>query len=355
MSEADAVPYSCDPLRTDALSRPEIIRLLELSETEAREILFPAANAVRKTGVGDEIFLRGIIEFSNICVQDCLYCGLRRSNTHLKRYRMTEAEILAAARRIREEGIGTVVLQSGEDGSFTQQRLCSLVEKIKMDTGLAITLSIGERSKEEYRAFHEVGADRYLLKYETTSESLYRTLRPERRLDDRLRSLTALKKLGYEVGTGNIVGLPGQSPGILADDLLLMKALDADMLGIGPLLPHPQTPLASSPPGELFMTLKVLAVARLMTKTTNIPATTALGILDADGRVRALEGGANVVMPDFTPPLYRRHYEIYPGRERAMDLSAFLQQLYSDIEKVGRKIGRSRGERQRIKTGVEFL
>jgi biotin synthase len=354
MSETDAAA-SRDALGAGVLTQAEIISLLGLSEADARATLFPAADAARKAGVGDEIFLRGIIEFSNICVQDCLYCGLRRSNTDLKRYRMTDAEILAAARRIRQERIGTVVLQSGEDGSFAQQRLCSLVEKIKEETGLVITLSVGERSRKEYRAFREAGAERYLLKYETTAEDLYRSLRPGRRLSGRLRSLTDLKELGYEVGTGNMVGLPGQKPEILANDLLLMKTLDANMLGIGPFLPHPQTPLASSPPGGLFMTLKVLAVARLLTKTTNLPATTALGTLEADGRIRALEGGANVVMPDFTPPAYRRHYEIYPGRETTMDLSAFLRQLYSDIEKIDRRIGKGSGGRQQIKTGMKFL
>jgi biotin synthase len=351
MSEPDPAVAFRAVIEAGALTRGEIIRLLGLSEAEARETLFPAADAVRKTGVGDAVFLRGIIEFSNICTQDCLYCGLRRSNTDLKRYRMTDAEILAAARRIKKEGIGTVVLQSGEDGFFTTLRLCSLVEKIKADTGLAITLSVGERSREEYRAFRKAGAERYLLKYETTSEDLYRSLRPGRRLGDRLRSLTDLRELGYEVGTGNMVGLPGQTAEILADDLLLMKTLDADMLGIGPFLPHPQTPLASSPPGALFLTLKAVAVARLLTKTANIPATTALSTLNADGRLRALEGGANVVMPDFTPPAYRLHYEIYPGRERAMDLSTFLRQLYIDIEKVGRKVGKGSGGRQKIEPG----
>lgn len=349
MSEKDTTATSRDAIGPERLTQEEIIRLLGLSEAEARQTLFPAADAARKAGVGDAIFLRGIIEFSNICDQDCLYCGLRRSNTDLKRYRMKDAEILEAARRIKEEGIGTVVLQSGEDGSFTQERICSLVKMIREETGLTITLSAGERSHEDYRAFHEAGADRYLLKFETTAADLYRRQRPGRSLEERLRALTELRELGYEVGTGSMVGLPGQGPEILANDLLLMKTLDADMLGIGPFLPHPHTPLASSQPGELFMTLKVLAVARLLMKTANIPATTALGTLDADGRIRALEGGANVVMPDFTPLAYRRHYEIYPGREKSMDLSAFLRILYSDIEKIGRTIGKGSGGRQENK------
>jgi biotin synthase len=346
MSESQAAAAR-NAIETGALTNEKILRLLSLSEAAARETLFPAADAVRETGVGNDIFLRGIIEFSNICTQDCLYCGLRRSNTALKRYRMKDAEILAAALRIREEGIGTVVLQSGEDGSFTQERLCSLVEKIKEETGLAITLSIGERSRKDYRAFREAGAERYLLKYETTATDLYHSLRPGQRLSDRIRALTDLGELGYEVGTGNMVGLPGQKLEILANDLLLMKTLDADMLGIGPFLPHSQTPLAIFPPGELLMTLKVLAVARLLTKTANIPATTALGTLDPQGRLLALEVGANVVMPDFTPPNYRRYYEIYPGREETMDIKAFLRRLYSDIEQIDRKIGKGSGGRRK--------
>jgi biotin synthase len=348
MSEPEAsAAFSLDVIEAGILTREEIHRLLGLSEADARKTLFPAADAARLTCVGNDVFLRGIIEFSNHCAQDCLYCGLRHSNARLGRYRMMDAEVLAAARRIHQEGIGTVVLQSGEDGFFTQVRLCSLVEKIKMETGLAITLSVGERSREDYRAFREAGADRYLLKYETTAADLYRSLRPGRHLADRLQALTDLRELGYEVGTGNMVGLPGQSPEILVDDLLLLKSLDADMLGIGPFLPHPHTPLASSPPGSLFMTLKALAVARILTKTTNIPATTALGTLDPYGRLRALEGGANVVMPDFTPPAYRSYYEIYPGREDAMDLTAFLRRLCSDIDKVGRKIGKGGGVRKK--------
>ena len=329
------------------LTRREILRLLNLSDPEAKAHLYPAADAVRREGVGDEIHLRGIIEFSNVCERDCLYCGLRRSNTHLNRYRMPEGEILTVARRIREEGICTVVLQSGEDSFSSRDQICTLVGRTREETGLTVTLSIGEKSLEDFRAYREAGAGRYLLKHETSSAELYRLIRPDSASGGRIRCLKDLGELGYEVGTGNIIGLPGQTPDVLADDLLLMKALDADMLGIGPFIPHPDTPLAFSPPGQMAMTLKVLAVARLMTRTTNIPATTALGSLDADGRIRALSAGANVVMPDFTPPAYRRLYEIYPGRNIEMDLSDFLKQLYGDIRRIGRKAGRGSGNRNK--------
>lgn len=329
------------------LTRGEILRLLNLSEPEAKAHLYPAADAVRRQCVGNQIHLRGIIEFSNVCERDCLYCGLRRSNTQLNRYRIPEGEILTLARRIRDEGVGTIVLQSGEDSFYSRGQICALVGRIREETGLTVTLSIGEKSREDFRAFREAGAGRYLLKHETSSAELCRRMRPDSASGGRLRCLKDLKELGYEVGTGNIIGLPGQTPDILADDLLLMKALDADMLGIGPFIPHPDTPLAFSLPGQMAMTLKVLAVARLLTRTTNIPATTALGSLAPDGRIRALGAGANVVMPDFTPSAYRRLYEIYPGRNDEMDLPDFLKQLYEDIRRLGRTIGNGSGSRKK--------
>jgi biotin synthase len=344
-SERDAAT----PCRTlaDAPTREAVLSLLALSEAETRETLFPAADACRRNNVGDAIHLRGIIEFSNYCRQDCLYCGLRRSNTRLDRYRMAEDEILAATIRIAGKGIGTVVLQSGEDGYYTSDRLCRLVARIKAKTGLAVTLSVGERPRAEYLAFREAGADRYLLKYETTDPFLYRRLRPGLRLADRIRALENLRDLGYEVGTGNMIGLPGQTLETLADDLWHLRARDADMLGIGPFLPHPQTPLADEPPGDLFLTLKAVAVARLLTRDTNIPATTALNTLGPGTRVSALRAGANIVMPDFTPPSYRRLYEIYPGRNRDLAVEDFLQRLTEEFSGLGRFVGTGNGQRKR--------
>jgi biotin synthase len=327
-------------------TRRDVLQLLDFSEEEARNILFPSADRLRGRCVGNEVFLRGIVELSNICAQDCLYCGLRRSNKTLHRYRMTDTEILSATERIRAEGIGTVVLQSGEDGFFTCERLCTLVSRIKERTSLAITLSVGERSKAEYRAFRDAGADRYLLKFETSCARLYSRLRPGRRLSERLRCLADLRDLGFEVGTGNMIGLPGQTAEILAEDLMLMKDLDADMLGIGPFLPHPQTPLGTEPPGSVLATLKALAISRLLINNANIPATTALAVLDGRGRLQALGAGANIVMPDFTPPCHRRFYEIYPGHEETIDLTAFLRLLQDDIDRFGRKIGRGAGGRR---------
>jgi biotin synthase len=331
--------------RGEGLTREDLIALLSAEDGESLAALGEAADTLRHEAVGDAVFLRGIVEFSNFCGRNCLYCGLRRDNREIERYRMEEDGILAAARRIRDRGIGTVVLQSGEDPVFNRLALCRLVGRIRDETGLAVTLSVGERSREDYRAFREAGADRYLLKHETASPELYRRLRPDCELEDRLRCLLDLRDLGYEVGTGNMVGLPGQTPEVLADDLLLIRSLDADMLGIGPFIPHPGTPLAAAGGGTLPLTLRVLALARLLTRDTNIPATTALGTLHPEGRIRALQAGANVVMPDFTPESLRVRYDIYPGRTNMPDGDTLLAGLREDLAGLGRTLGKGPGGR----------
>lgn len=327
------------------LSRGEIVRLLSSSATEAH-LLYAAANAVRKHNTGDEIFLRGIIEFSNYCQRNCLYCGLRCGNQKLGRYRMSVDEIIATAEQIKKMRIPTVVLQSGEDSFFSPEIICNLIRRIKAETGLIITLSIGERSSADYQAFQQAGAGRYLLKHETASKEIYNYLRPGCKLEGRLQCLRSLKKLGFETGTGNMVGLPGQTPEILADDLLLMKELDADMLGIGPFIPHPDTPLAGLETDGLDLTLRVLALARLITRNTNIPATTALGAIHPQGRLQALRAGANVVMPDFTPAIYKNLYDIYPGRTDVGSASSIMEKLEKDFASIGRSLLFSAGYRQ---------
>ncbi|PKN89081.1 MAG: [FeFe] hydrogenase H-cluster radical SAM maturase HydE [Deltaproteobacteria bacterium HGW-Deltaproteobacteria-1] len=326
------------------LSRDEIIELLKMPGEYSLD-LFATADRVRINDVGNDIFLRGIIEFSNFCERNCLYCGLRKANEKPDRYRMTYEEILATARQIKATGITTVVLQSGEDSHYSVEHICRLVEIIKQDTGLVVTLSIGERSPEDYRAFGQAGANRYLLKHETASPELYQYLRPGCRLDNRISCLKTIKGLGFETGTGNMVGLPGQTYEILADDLLLMKILDADMLGISPFIAHPDTPLAGIENDDIELTLRVIAIARLLTRNTNIPATTALATLHPQGRLQALQAGANVVMPDFTPQQYRNHYDIYPGRADAGSPLEIIAELEKDFQMIGRAIGYSVGNR----------
>jgi biotin synthase len=309
--------------------------------------LFEEADRVRKQHVGNGVYLRGIIEFSNHCVQDCLYCGLRYSNANLKRYRMSDDEILNCAEKVKASGIGTVVLQSGEDAFYSAKSISGLVERIKSETGLVVTLSIGEWPLEDYELFRAAGADRYLLKHETSDSRLYKRLRPECSLVRRVSCLRHLKNLGFETGSGIMVGLPGQTLESLADDIILFRNLDIDMIGIGPFIPHHETPLKSCPSGDAGLVLKMIAATRIVTKNTNIPATTALTTLDPQNRVRSLMAGANVIMPDFTPPKYRRLYDIYPGKGSSpSNPEEIIKGIRRDVEKAGRMIGAGPGDRK---------
>ena len=332
--------------RGNDLTKEEIIRLLKITDHDELQKLYAAADEVRERFVGPEVFLRGIVEFSNVCERNCLYCGLRKGNKQLDRYRIVEDEILAAAHSIKDADIATIVLQSGEDSFYTTDVLCRLIQGIKEETALTITLSIGERSYEDYRSFKRAGADRYLLKHETVSQELYDRLRPGCRYEKRRQCLVWLKELGYEVGTGSMVGLPGQDIASLAEDILFVKEIDADMLGIGPFIAHPITPLSAYPNGSLDMTLKMLAIARLLTKSTNIPATTALATIDQQARTKAFNAGANVIMPDFTPFSYKRFYDIYPGRSsEAINIHDFIEVLDRELAGSGRVIGTGSGYR----------
>jgi biotin synthase len=326
------------------LSRAEIIELLKMPGDYTPD-LFTTADRIRQREVGDEIFLRGIIEFSNYCERNCLYCGLRKSNNKLRRYRMTDDEIINTAQEIKKSRVPTVVLQSGEDSFYSADRICRLIEQIKNETGLIITLSIGERSTSDFQLFLQAGANRYLLKQETVSPKLYKYLRPGCQLDKRVQCLRSLKLLGFETGTGNMVGLPGQTLEILADDLLFMKQLNADMLGIGPFIAHPDTPFAGIENDDIDLSLRVLAIARILTRNTNIPATTALATLHPQGRLLALQAGANVVMPDFTPEYYKIHYEIYPGRTDVVSAVEIISTLEKDFQSIDRTLLYSPGHR----------
>jgi len=296
------------------LSKEEIIAYLGEKDPDQVIQLYLEADRVREDFMGDEVHIRGIIEFSNYCERDCLYCGLRKSNNQLIRYRMTTEEIFLAARLARGLNFKTVVLQSGEDPSYSVEEICSLVRRIKANLNMAITLCIGERSFEDYERFRKAGADRYLLKFETSNPSLFRRLKPDTSYEQRLRCLDWLKQLGYQVGSGNMVGLPGQTLENLAEDILAFERLDLDMIGIGPFIPHPNTPLRDARKEELDTVLKVVALTRLVTRNTHIPATTAVGTLYPGGRQKALQCGANVIMPNATPKAYRQLYQIYPNK-----------------------------------------
>jgi biotin synthase len=321
---------------------------LGASDSETVAMLYSRADSVRKRCIGDGIYLRGLIEFSSFCRNRCHYCGLSRGNSRLSRYRMTAEEVLEAVQNVVSCGISTVVLQSGEDEGIDPAWMRDLIVEIKNRHDVALTLSLGEWHSEAYAMWKEAGADRYLLKIETTDSRLYDALHPGMSWQKRLKCLRALRDLRYEVGSGIIVGLKGQTLRSLAGDIQFFKRESLDMIGIGPFIPHPSTELCDEPPGEAEMTLRMVALTRIVTKTANIPATTAIASLESDFRSQALQCGANVVMPIFTPVQHKRSYEIYPDRKCAgEDGSCCAECLESLAESIGRHIDRSRGDRKK--------
>lgn len=292
-------------------SRNDIIEILK--DDLNNDWLFSLADKTRKEYVGDEVHLRGLIEFSNICKRQCKYCGLRCEDKFIDRYRISKENIISYAEHAVNMGYKTIVLQSGEDEYYNTDLMCEIIEGIKK-LGVALTLSIGEKTYEEYKAFKEAGADRYLIRIETTDKTLYNQMHPNMDFDNRVRCLENLGRLGYEVGTGCLVGLPNQTIESLADDILFFKEINADMVGIGPFIPHPHTPLKDSATGSFTLALKVMALTRILLKDINIPATTAMETLNPNGRIIALQSGANVVMPNVTTTEYRAKYEIYPNK-----------------------------------------
>ena len=292
-------------------SRNDIIEILK--DDLNNDWLFSLADKTRKEYVGDEVHLRGLIEFSNICKRQCKYCGLRCEDKFIDRYRISKENIISYAEHAVNMGYKTIVLQSGEDEYYNTDLMCEIIAGIKK-LGVALTLSIGEKTYEEYKAFKEAGADRYLIRIETTDKTLYNQMHPNMDFDNRVRCLENLGRLGYEVGTGCLVGLPNQTIESLADDILFFKEINADMVGIGPFIPHPHTPLKDSATGSFTLALKVMALTRILLKDINIPATTAMETLNPNGRIIALQSGANVVMPNVTTTEYRAKYEIYPNK-----------------------------------------
>lgn len=293
--------------------------------------LLKRADAVRKKQVGDAVHLRALIEISNICNRDCLYCGIRRSNTKIKRYKLSARQIIATAKKAKKLGFKTVVLQSGESKAYSLQELLYIIREIKK-LGLIVTLSLGEKTKKEYAAYRAAGADRYLLRVETTNPKLYKKLHPGASLATRKRCLNNLKKLGFETGTGILIGLPSQTEEMIAQDIKFLKTFKPEMVGLGPFIPAENTPLAKCEGGTLDMALQALAAARLAVPAANIPATTALEALAPGARKRALSSGANVVMPNLTPAVARQKYRLYPNKP-----ATTLAQIKKEIRSLGRK------------------
>ncbi|HOW53564.1 MAG TPA: [FeFe] hydrogenase H-cluster radical SAM maturase HydE [Syntrophorhabdaceae bacterium] len=318
------------------------------AEGDALEDLYRHADMVRRNHMGEEVFIRGIVEFSNICLNDCLYCGIRASNRDVARYAIPPEEIVDIAHAMKGSEQTTVVLQSGETPGMADDKLGSVIRRIKGETGLAVTVSVGNRPYETYRFWKECGMDRYLLRFETSDRALFARLRPGSSLDERLRCLGHLKDLGVQTGSGFMIGLPGERPEVLADNIILCRSLDLDMIGIGPFIPHPGTPLRGTKNAyhddpEMFF--KALAVLRVFNPDAHIPATTAFdAVFPGSGRDLALKRGANVFMPNNTPVRYKKEYLLYPGKP-SVDESPeeCTEAAVARIESLGRIIGKGPG------------
>ncbi|MDR0994174.1 MAG: [FeFe] hydrogenase H-cluster radical SAM maturase HydE [Verrucomicrobiota bacterium] len=335
-------------MKPPAYSRSDLVDLLS-AQGEEMEALYRQADDVRRQSCGDGVPIRAILEFSNRCANDCLYCGIRASNSRPIRYRMTPGEILAVAHSLATvPAIGTLVLQSGESPGDSDEEITAWVRQVKTELPhLALTLSVGNRPREVYAAWRAAGMDRYLLRFETSDPALFAHLHPNGTLQDRLQCLRELKAAGVQTGSGFMVGLPGETMETLVDNILLCQSLDLDMIGFGPFIPHPDTPLAGranihAAHPDLFF--KVLAVLRLMNPDAHIPATTAFDVLFPTGRFLALQRGANVFMPNATPLAYRTHYQLYPGKpgvDRGME--AVLREMEQKLQSVGRFLAQGPG------------
>ena len=338
-----------ETLRTQRDLSDEELTALITRESDDKD-LFAAADAVRREHYGTDVFLRGLIEFTNVCQNDCYYCGIRKNNAQAQRYRLTQEQILHSCENGYRMGFRTFVLQGGEDPRNTDAWVCSMVDKIKTaHPDCAVTLSIGEQSRASYQAYFDAGADRYLLRHETASDAHYRRLHPEEMsLANRKRCLFDLKDIGYQVGAGFMVGSPWQTPKELVADLRFLQELQPDMIGIGPFIPHHETPFADKQSGTLELTLRMLSILRLLFPYVLLPATTALGTISPIGRELGLKAGANVMMPNLTPTDARKHYDLYDNKI-CMDEEAAKCRLCQEgrVRSVGYQIVSDRGDVRR--------
>lgn len=333
--------------REHALDLGEYERLIENRSPELAALLAELSAEERQRIYGDEVYVRGLIELSNHCKNDCLYCGIRRGNARADRYRLSPEEILDCCAEGYALGFRTFVLQGGEDGWFTDDRLCRLIGKIKSAyPDCAVTLSLGERSRDSYERLYQAGADRYLLRHETADPGHYEKLHPgDMSFDNRMRCLGDLRDIGYQVGCGFIVGSPYQTSRILARDLKFVETFKPDMCGIGPFVPHRETPFRDFPRGTAELTCFLLSILRLIYPPMLLPATTALGTIDPVGREKGILAGANVVMPNLSPVKVRRKYELYDNKictgEESAQCRGCLEQR---VRSVGCRIVTHRGD-----------
>lgn len=331
----------------------EVLRhLLLTDDTALVDRLRSAAREVAVARFGRRVFVRGLVEISNVCRNDCFYCGIRRSNTRVERYTLSADQVLAACARGYELGFRTFVLQGGEWGAERDKWITDTVAQIRNRyPDCAITLSLGEHTREAYAAFRQAGADRYLLRHETRNPDHYRSLHPDSlSLDHRLQCLCWLKELGYQVGTGMMVGSPGQTVDHLVEDLLFLRDFRPHMVGIGPFVPHHDTPLAGSPAGSVDLTTRIYAIVRLMLPDALIPSTTALATISPNGRLQGLLAGANVVMPNLSPTDRRDQYALYDGKANSgAEAAEGIAALKAELDTIGYTIDWSRGDYQSSK------
>lgn len=337
-----------DKLRRERkLNAEEYKALLLCQDAEVLEYLQRQAQEETLARFGNKIFIRGLIEISNRCRNNCYYCGIRKGNGNVARYELTQDEILACCREGYQIGFRTFVLQGGEAPEMKDEWLTEIVGAIRREfPDCAITLSLGERSRQAYERFFQAGANRYLLRHETHNGQHYRKLHPaEMSLAHRLQCLDQLKEIGYQVGTGIMVGSPHQTIDHLVEDIRFIEQFRPEMIGMGPFIPHHDTPFATSPPGDMELTLKLLSIFRLMLPAALIPATTALATLAPNGRERGILAGANVVMPNLSPPAQRAKYSLYDNKaSMGAEAAEGLKRLEEELKKIGYEISKERGD-----------
>lgn len=333
--------------QTRNLDREALELLLTTEDGALKEYLAAKARETAQRIYGNCVYIRGLIEFTNYCKNDCYYCGIRRSNDCAERYRLSEEEILSCCKNGYELGFRTFVLQGGEDGFYTDERICEMVSEIKRRyPDCAVTLSIGERERESYEAFFKAGADRYLLRHETADEAHYKKLHPEEMsFQHRMQCLTELKEIGYQTGCGFMVGSPYQTFDTLYEDLQFIRELQPEMVGIGPFIPQKDTPFGKMQAGTMEQTLRLLSIIRLLHPSVLLPATTALGTIHPKGRELGILAGANVVMPNLSPVAVREKYKLYDNKICTGDEAAECRYcMERRMESIGYQVAVNRGD-----------
>lgn len=331
---------------TNDATKEELLYLLDNIADESKKLLMKRAHETRMRYYGNKVYMRGLIELTSFCKKDCLYCGLRRCNKDAQRYRLSLEEVLECVRKGDKLGYKTFVLQGGEDAYFTDDKVIEIIKAIKVEfPNNAITLSLGERSYESYKKLYDAGADRYLLRHESASKKLYESIHPDEPFEIRINCLKNLKEIGYQAGAGFMVGIPNQTNEDLVNDLRLVKELEPAMCGIGPFIPHKDTPLRDYSHGSLEKTVICLSVVRLLLPNVLLPATTALSSIDKQGREAGLKAGGNVIMPNLSPMSVRKKYSLYDNKAYILDEDAeYRVMIEKKIKEAGFEIEVSRGD-----------